>query len=155
MIARIASEFPCSAATLWQRIIEPRSLQFVAAPLLYFEPVEGSALPARWQEGVAYALRLYFLNWLPLGRHTIRLVTIDEARHTIVSQEHGHLARVWNHTITFRETQPGKVHYQDEIEIRAGLLTPAIWLFAQCFYRHRQRRWKQLLRLSSKDQPGA
>jgi len=38
------------------------------------------------------------------------------------------------------------VSYTDEIEIQAGWLTPGIWLFAQLFYRHRQRRWKALLR---------
>jgi hypothetical protein len=55
---------------------------------------------------------------------------------------------VWNHNISFREVGPGKVSYADEIEIQAGWLTPAIWLFAHLFYRHRQRRWKVLLKKS-------
>lgn len=150
MIVRISNRFPCSADVLWQQIIDPRSLAYVAAPLLAFVPVDGGALPSRWQVDVPYALRLYFLKWLPLGRHTIRLVTIDEATHTIVSEEHGHLARVWNHRIHFHDVAPGQVHYCDEIEIRAGLLTLGIWLFAQVFYRHRQRRWKTLLRQRGK-----
>lgn len=142
----IATSFSCTADALWQRIIEPRSLVYVAAPLLKFVPVDGGQLPARWEVGEPYALRLYLLKWLPLGRHTIRLVTIDEATHTIVSEERGHLARVWNHIIRFHEVASGRVHYCDEIDIRAGLLTLLIWLFAQVFYRHRQRRWKRLLR---------
>jgi len=40
----------------------------------------------------------------------------------------------------------GKVSYTDEIEIQAGWLTPVIWLFAHIFYRHRQRRWKVMMK---------
>jgi hypothetical protein len=72
-------------------------------------------------------------------------VRIDKAAKATVSQESGRLARVWNHTLSFREVAPGAVSYTDEIEIQAGWLTPGIWLFAQVFYRYRQRRWKALL----------
>ncbi|MHA7835431.1 MAG: hypothetical protein ACX94A_13235 [Algiphilus sp.] len=145
MMARIATRYPCSAEALWQQITQPRSLVYVAAPLLVFTPVDGRPLPERWEVGVPYALRLHLLNCLPLGRHTIRLVTVDPSTHTIESEEHGQMARVWNHRIHFHDVGGGQVHYSDEIEIRAGLLTPFIWLFAHVFYRHRQRRWKQLL----------
>ena len=91
-------------------------------------------------------LKLYFLKVIPLGRHSIQLVTIDKERNTIASRESGLLARVWNHSIRFRQVEGGKVSYTDEIEIRAGWLTPAIWLFAHLFYRHRRRRWKALLK---------
>jgi hypothetical protein len=32
------------------------------------------------------------------------------------------------------------------IEIACGFLTLPVWAFAWLFYRHRQRRWKKLLR---------
>ncbi|MFO7550626.1 MAG: hypothetical protein R6W80_04415 [Haliea sp.] len=147
MIARISSHFPCNEIELWQRIIEPRSLQFVAAPLLTFVPVEAGALEGEWQVGRDYPLQLYFLNVIPLGRHSIRLVTIDRSTNTILSEERGSLARVWNHRIHFQQVAPGKLAYTDEIEIKASWLTPLIWAFAQLFYRHRQRRWRVLLNL--------
>jgi hypothetical protein len=146
MIARISTRLTCSEDELWQKVMEPRSLQFVASPLLSFVPVQEGSLSGAWQVGVPYPLKLYFLKLIPLGRHTIQLVRIDKETYTIVSQESGHLARVWNHTISFRMIAPNVVSYTDEIEIQAGWLTPAIWLFAQLFYRHRQRRWKVLLR---------
>ena len=146
MIARISSHFPCSESELWQRIIEPRSLQFVAAPLLTFVPVEAGALEEEWQVGRDYPLQLYSLNVIPLGRHSIRLVTIDRSTNTILSEERGSLARVWNHRIHFQQVAPGKLAYTDEIEIKASWLTPLIWAFAQVFYRQRQRRWKVLLK---------
>lgn len=146
MIARISTRLACSERDLWQKIIEPKSLQFVASPLVSFEPLQQGALAGEWQVGIPYPLKLYFLKFIPLGRHTIQLVRIDKETNTIVSQESGRLTRVWNHTISFREITLNVVSYTDEIEIQAGWLTPAIWLFAQLFYRHRQRRWKVLLR---------
>lgn len=32
------------------------------------------------------------------------------------------------------------------VEIRAGVLTPLVWLFAQVFFRYRQMRWRSLLK---------
>lgn len=147
MIARVTTILPGSAERLWGLIVQPRSLRYVASPLLYFVPVDGGALPEAWDEGVDYTFRLYFLGFLPMGRHTIRLVRIDREGNALSSREGGPLVPVWNHEIRFRELGPGRLWYSDEIEIRAGWLTPAIWLFAQVFYRHRQRRWRKLLRL--------
>ena len=38
----------------------------------------------------------------------------------------------------------GRTDYRDTVEIHAGLGTLPAWLFAQLFYRHRQRRWRAL-----------
>ncbi len=146
MIARISTRLACSEGELWHKIIEPVSLQFVASPILSFVPVREDGLSGEWQVGIPYQLKLYFMKLIPLGSHTIQLMRIDKDANMIVSQESGLLARFWKHIICFREVAPGVVSYTDEIEIRAGWLTPAIWLFAQIFYRHRQRRWKVLLR---------
>ena len=146
MLARISTQLHCTANELWQKISTPQSLQFVASPILTFVSVEPGVLDSAWEVDRDYALELYLLKFIPLGRHTIRLVKIDRDQNIISSRERGLLAPVWNHHITFQEIQPGLVNYTDEIEIRAGWFTPCIWLFAQLFYRHRQRRWKVLLR---------
>jgi hypothetical protein len=145
MFARISTRLACTEVALWQKIIESRSLQFVASPVLSIVPVDAGTLDGEWQVGRTYPLKLYFMKYIPLGRHTIRLVKIDKDRNTISSRESGMLAPVWNHSISFQEVAPGIVSYTDEIEIRAGWKTPFIWLFAHVFYRHRQRRWKMLL----------
>jgi hypothetical protein len=146
MIARIRTILPCAESELWQKISQPRALQYVALPILNFVPARGDELTGEWLIGRVYRLKLYFLKLIPLGWHNIRLVKMDKDTNTISSQESGLLARMWNHNISFREAGPGKVSYADEIGIQAGWLTPAIWLFAHLFYRHRQRRWKVLLK---------
>jgi len=143
---KVSTQFDCTEDELWQNVAEPSSLQFVSSPILRFVPQNEADLEAEWQVNRPYSLKLYLLKFIPLGEHTITLVKIDRERNRIISRESGQLATVWNHVFSFREVEPGLVRYTDEIEIKAGWLTPAIWLFAHLFYRHRQRRWKKLLK---------
>jgi hypothetical protein len=146
---QVTTYFNCTVEELWEKVIKPASLQFVASPILTFNTMDDQALPDRWQVEIPYQLRLRLFGLIPMGEHTIKLVEIDRQTNTIRSRENGSLAAVWNHKITFRKAGPCTVRYTDDIEIRAGLLTPAIWLFAHLFYRHRQRRWKVLLNMDS------
>jgi hypothetical protein len=130
---------------MWTELQRTQSLVAVSAPVLRFDPRDGRPLPATWQVGVPYRLSLRAFGLLPLGEHVIELVRIDAERGEIQSREHGRLARTWNHRITVRPAGAGSLTYTDDVEIRAGLLTPVIWAFAHAFYRHRQRAWKRLL----------
>ena len=146
MFARISTVFDCTEEAFWEAISKPASLQFVASPVLSFRELVKGELGGEWVIGKTYSLKLYFLNIVPLGLHRIKLVTMDRKSKTIVSCESGFLSPVWNHTIRFRQIGKNKLRYTDEIEIGAGWLTVAIWAFAHLFYRHRQRRWRILLK---------
>ena len=146
MLARISTHLACTEARLWQKIMNPGSLQYVASPILTFIPAEVEGFDDTWQVERIYQLKLYFLRFIPLGRHSIQLVKIDTSTNTILSRESNLLVPAWNHRIHFREVTPGVVSYTDEIEIKAGWMTLLIWLFAHLLCRHRQRRWKSLLR---------
>jgi ligand-binding SRPBCC domain-containing protein len=145
MTANISSNLPCIESELWEKINHPSSLQYVTSPVLKFVPENEELLKKQWALNTPYPLRLYLFGLIPLGIHRITLKVIDRDKNLIKSQENGTLAKVWNHTIHFHENEDGQVHYTDSIEIKAGVLTPLIWLFAQYFYRHRQKRWRQLL----------
>jgi uncharacterized membrane protein len=58
----------------------------------------------------------------------------------------GQLATVWDHTIRVEPSSDGGTQYTDVVEVRAGVLTPFVWAFAQVFYHHRQRRWRALVK---------
>ena len=145
MIARITTIMNTTPEILWKEIVKPSSLQFVAAPILFFSPADGTDLNGKWEINKEYNLRLHFLKFIPFGFHKIIIKNIDTSKNEIVSNESGLLAKVWNHTINFRAINSGRIVYTDVIEIKAGLLTIFIWLFSHFFYRHRQRRWKIFL----------
>lgn len=146
MIAKISTKLNCTDTQLWSEIIKAESLQYVASPLLYFIPINKDEPFNEWTVGRTYRLKIFFLKFIPLGKHDISVITIDKKSNRIETHESGLLAPTWNHSIWFHNTDNG-LEYTDQIEIKAGLLTFLIWLFAQIFYRHRQRKWKKLLKI--------
>ena len=130
---------------MWQELQKVSSLMQVASPVLKFTTKTGDALPEKWAVGTEYRFRLFFFGVIPLGSHHIKLVKLDKQERKLVSNEHGSLARAWNHQIQFKSIGDDSIQYTDSIEIHAGLLTVPIWLFAHFFYRHRQRKWKKRL----------
>lgn len=150
MLAKISTIMDTTPECLWKEITKPKSLQYVAAPLLYFSPAGGTDLDSDWVVNKEYNLALFLLKLIPLGAHKIIVKKIDLSTNQIVSNESGKLAKVWNHTIQFNAINSDQIRYTDTIKIKAGLLTLFIWLFSHIFYRHRQRRWKQLLSRKAK-----
>jgi hypothetical protein len=73
----------------------------------------------------------------------------------IQSRESEPLVRRWDHLIRIRPTPDGQTLYSDEIIIEAGWVTLVVWLFAHCFYRHRQRKWRRIARRLAADESGA
>ena len=53
---------------------------------------------------------------------------------------------VWNHDIQLIEKDETHTQYTDRVEIHAGWKTVFIWLWANAFYAHRQRKWIRLLK---------
>lgn len=148
MIARISTTMNCTDAELWEKIMKPSTWKYISDPLLRVEPVDAEGLEKEWTTNKPYTFKIYLLRVIPLGKHTIQLKRIDKSKNLIKSEESGTMAKVWNHIISFHEIDNSSIRYTDEIEIKSGILTLPIWLFANVFYRHRQRRWKKLLKMA-------
>jgi carbon monoxide dehydrogenase subunit G len=135
----------------WRHLQKPTLLEFVAAPLLTFDPLDPSSFPETFEDGDEILVDLKLLGWIPLGTQTIRVAVgdVDDtpgARlYTMRDEGTGEVASTWDHTITLRETPDGKTAYTDEVDVDAGVLTPFVWLFAHAFYRYRQARWRTLV----------
>jgi ligand-binding SRPBCC domain-containing protein len=134
---------------VWRRILTPDLLLQVAAPMVRFRFPDGR-VPDRWIEGQRYLVSLAILGVLPFGKQWIvPTIHVDpETAWTKKLRDNGHsaLIRRWDHWITVVPDADGNTRYTDDVEVDAGILTPFIWLFAQAFYRHRQRRWRALAR---------
>ena len=89
-------------------------------------------------------MRSFLFGLIPLGTRLLFFERVDGRAREIQTRENDPLVRNWDHRITIREATGGQTLYSDRIEIDAGLLTPGVWLFAQWFYRHRQRRWQHV-----------
>jgi hypothetical protein len=141
MIAKISTVLDTTIEPAWKAAKKSSTLIYVTRGLLTFS--EGT-FPDEWQEGEVVRTRLFFFGLLPAWSHHLHFVRIDNHKHVLYTNEGGGLLREWNHLIKIEPESEGRCRYTDEIEIRAGLLTPLVWLYAHLFYRYRQMRWKGL-----------
>ncbi|MGF1456028.1 MAG: hypothetical protein ACFB6R_11730 [Alphaproteobacteria bacterium] len=141
----------------WDLVRSPVTLTWISAPLLTFRPLEPPRFPERWSAG-RHRVSMAFLGVLPLGRQWIDISFPepgpDHTHGTRIVRDNGtgQLVKRWDHWIIMAPTDDGATDYRDRVAIEAGLLTPFIWLFAQGFYRWRQRRWR---RIAQGDGPAA
>ena len=145
MRAVIKTELPASADRVWSLTQRGDTLSYIARGLVSFG---GDGLPESFTEGSAVDVRLWFFGVLPAWRHHLAIRSMDHQQRELLSNEQGGLVRVWNHLIRVEPLKAGRCHYTDDLEIKAGLFTPLVWLFAQLFYRYRQWRWRSWLRVA-------
>jgi hypothetical protein len=142
----VESVLPCPPEKVWDELQRPALLLEVIRPLFRFAPADGPQFPERWLEGATVRCKGYLFGIIPLGAHTIFIERIDPVAREIQTRESEALVRRWDHMVRVRSAGEGQAHYSDEIIIEAGWVTLFVWLFAQGFYRHRQRRWWRVAR---------
>jgi hypothetical protein len=121
-----------------------RLLLHVSSPLVKFTPCAGMQLPESWEEGT-YWVSLRLLGIIPFGKQAI-VISFPEFSGSFAMRDNGYsrVVKKWDHRITVEPSESGTL-YRDHVTIEAGAFTPIVWTFAQLFYRHRQRRWRQLV----------
>lgn len=140
----LTTVLPCTVDQAVEQAMTTRLLQYVAFPLVSFASVGAAPLPETWSVGTHW-VSLTLLRFMPLGRQAI-VISRPPAERGVALRDAGHsaLIPVWDHLITIKPISGG-VLYRDQVDVRAHVLTPLVWLFAQTFYRHRQRRWRRLV----------
>lgn len=141
MIVQKTSVFPAPRKTVFKKLQKLETLQYIASPFATFEPV-GDAVGV-WKEGEKSSYRFRLFGIIPFGIHTIRIIRFSPDG--ISSREGNKHVPVWNHDITLVRLDDNRTRYTDRVEIHAGWKTVFIWLWANMFYAHRQRKWVRLL----------
>ena len=128
--------------TVWEYLETPKLLLYVTNPLVQFTPINPSDLPKIWEEK-KYLVRTKFLKLVPLGKQYI-VITKDPNGTWLRDNGFGDLAQKWDHLITLESIDTNTTKYTDTVEIKAGILTLGVWIFASIFYRFRQLQWRKL-----------
>ena len=142
MIVQKTSVLPAGRDAVFQKLQKLETLQYIAWPFATFEPVD-NAVPT-WTVGGTFSYRFRLFGVIPFGTHTIHILRFDPE--SIRSREANEHVPVWNHDIIMEPVGANRTEYTDRVEIRAGWKTAFIWVWANAFYAHRQRRWVRLLR---------
>ena len=145
----ITSNIETSAEEAWDLVKKSDTLLYVTRGLLGFKSI-GSNLPNEWQQGETAQLRIMLFGIIPAWRHQIRFKEISGSKMVMLTHESGGLVKTWNHLISIKKTDNSSCSYTDDVEIKAGLFTPLVWLYAHIFYRYRQLRWSYLVKKCAK-----
>ena len=141
MIVQKSSLFPVSKETVFRKLQQLETLQLIAKPFATFEPVGETV--STWEVGSTSAYRFRLFGLIPYGTHTLHILRFDPDG--VSSREGKAHVPVWNHEISLVEKDESHTLYTDRVEIRAGWKTAFVWLWANAFYAHRQRKWVRLL----------
>ena len=142
MIVQKTSVFPASRETVFRKLQQLKTLQYIAKPFASFEPV-GEEMRV-WAVGSTSSYRFKLFGFIPYGTHTIHIIRFDEDG--VSSREGNEHVPVWNHDISLVPIDQEHTRYTDRVEIWAGWKTVFIWLWTNAFYAHRQRKWIALLK---------
>jgi hypothetical protein len=111
-------------------------------------PIHPNVFPEIWKPG-DYTVRIYLFGKIPFGKHTIRIsYPRPPSQDSFLLRDNGggQMVQIWSHLVTIQRMNSECTLYKDEVHIKAGKLTFFVWLFAQYYYRHRQRRWKRVIK---------
>ncbi|MGC2652466.1 MAG: hypothetical protein WA317_02415 [Mycobacterium sp.] len=135
---------PTSAERVWKAMQSPATFLYVCKGLFSVPALSGRSEPLRAGErGTAW---LFAFHVLPVYRHTLEIVDVDEATLTIRSHEHGGVLRAWNHTLRVEPIDDYTCRYRDTVDIEAGLATGLVATVATGIFACRQHRWHKLVR---------
>lgn len=139
-----SSVFPTAKDEIFRRLQKLKTLQYIAHPYATFKSVDDTE-ELTWQEDSAFAFHFKLFALIPFGVHTIKVIQFDIEK-GIYTQEGNKHVPIWNHKIILEKINENTTKYTDIVEIQAGWKTLFVYLWANCFYAHRQRKWKRLLK---------
>ncbi len=149
MRVRVENVLDAPAQWVWEMAQKPSTLQHVSWPLLVFKLIGAKRLPDRWQADTLQ-VRLQIFGIIPAGTQTIAPSMSHHGPEDgngacwLRDNGSGDIARVWDHWIRITHVDSRTTHYVDDVQVKAGILTPFVGLFAHLFYRYRQWRWRRL-----------
>ncbi len=147
MTVRKSSVFPVTKQEIYSKLQKLQTLQYIAYPFATFEPVNGDSKLV-WREGIVSSFRFKLFGWIPFGVHSIKVIRFGLEEGILTNEMNRHVP-VWNHEITLEKLDRNTTRYTDIVEIDAGWKTVFVYLWAVCFYGHRQKKWIKLLNKES------
>ena len=143
MIIIKTSIFPASKEKVFGKLQRLELLQHIAKPYATFTPI-GEKISV-WESGKSSAYKFKLFGIIPFGTHRINVLSFD-MDDGIYTHEGNELVPVWNHRIVLNGLPDNRCIYTDIVEIDAEWKTLFVYLWAKCFYAHRQKRWIKLLK---------
>jgi hypothetical protein len=132
-----------TAERVWPAMLSPATFLYLCSGLFTVPALAGRVEP--FGEGEIGTAWLFAFHIVPAYRHTIEVLDVDAATHTVRTREYGGMLRAWNHTLRVEAIDDRTCRYSDSVDIDAGYATALVMPIANAIFRYRQRRWRKLV----------
>lgn len=140
----VTSDFHSNIENIWCKIQDIDTLREICKPKASFISCDNA--PMRWEEGNSFAFKMFLHGFLPVGKHTINVIKMDKVSREIETEEYNKTVIIWNHSIKMEEISQHITRYTDIVDLYAGSLTSIVAWWTVKFYKHRQRKWENIVK---------
>lgn len=141
----------CSIDSAWEALHNPEIFKAVSAPFTVFKDNPDSPLPKHFAPDTDYSVSVRAGGIVPLGDQTIHLVdeVTDWAQRSVTDTGRGTsgalgVLRDWNHRMSLVARPDGGTDFYDTLRVRAGVLTPLLWLGLRVMWSWRALRLRRV-----------
>ena len=139
-----STQLPASAGDVWGRLLQKETFLYIIRGWLTVK--NSDTWPATlFLPATTFVMQIRPFGIGPVSSHSVHVIRVDQAAREIETEEKGQLVTSWSHQMRVETSAGNQSRYTDCVHLKAGLLTPPVWLFACLFYRSRQRRLRTLL----------
>ena len=85
----LATVLPADPAVVWDHVLQPHLMCFVAKGVQTFQPIEPRTFPERWSAG-RYRMRKLLFGVVPIGLQDIGIEFLPDRGHIHRMRENGH-----------------------------------------------------------------
>lgn len=142
---------PCTADAAWNALRSPRVFKQVMKPLFTVKSLEPGGLPDQWSQDDDHLVALRLFGVIPLGTQTIDVAFTERPGGVRMLIDTGHartgpmrFIKDWDHRMAVSSRSDGRTLYRDRLIVRAGVLTPFVWIGMWLMWQHRAKKIKQL-----------
>jgi hypothetical protein len=137
----------CEPDDAWEAIRRPDVFRSVSSPLLKMSSLEPGGFPENWTGNGPHRIKISLLGIIPMGTQTIDVHFTSRPGGVRMMIDSGEtlsgpltITRDWDHRMAVSAAPSKKTLYRDRLVVKAGLLTPAVWLGMWVFWQFRARR---------------
>lgn len=143
----------CTPDAAWKAIANPEVFRAVSGPILHMRSCEPEGFPDAWREYGPHRIKIWLFGVLPMGTQTIDISFTERPGGVRMMIDSGEpksglmtVIKSWDHRMAISAAPGGKTLYRDRLVVKAGMLTPVVWLSMWAFWQIRAKKIKQAAR---------
>lgn len=141
----------CTIDSAWDALADPKIFAAVSAPLMTFKSLEPGGFPEKWTAQGPHLVAIKLLGFIPMGKQTIDTTFTQRPGGVKMMIDSGSpqagmltVIKTWDHRMAVSASGSSTTLYRDRLKIKAGVLTPFIYLPLWLFWQYRGIKLRRL-----------